>query len=113
MRKGKQAGNKKQQNRERTNGENRVSIVPTQETFVDSIEWKSLTLLHSESRAVAQGVWDFGNGIGLVKSGEEGELAQQLNVHENRENRALVTLMKEVEPLINDGGSKEFYHEDY
>jgi len=40
---------------------------------------------------------EFGNGIGLVKSGEEGELAQQLNVHENRENRALVTLMKEVE----------------
>jgi hypothetical protein len=48
--------------------------------------------------------------LGLVKSGEEGGLAQQLNVHENRENRALVTLMK---PLINVGGSKEFYHEYY
>lgn len=33
-----------------------------------------------------------------MKSGEEGGLAQPLNVHENRENRALVTLMKEVEP---------------
>jgi hypothetical protein len=50
-----------------------------------NISWRNWVIKHGDAREVAQGVWDFGKEVGLVKNGEEGEVLQELLILEERD----------------------------